>query len=77
MKRLKERLAKFGLELSEEKSIVIRFGRFAKQNSKDGKDKTDSFDFFGFIFINGMTMTENTEWFTVRARRSCKQRSRQ
>ena len=52
---LKERLAKFGLELSEEKSRIIRFGRFARQNSKDGK--TDSFDFLGFTFINGMTMT--------------------
>ena len=48
---LKERLAKFGLELSEEKSRIIRFGRFAKQ------DSTDSFDFLGFTFINGMTMT--------------------
>lgn len=38
-------MAKFGLELSEEKSKIIRFGRFAK-------DKT-TFDFLGFTFING------------------------
>ena len=52
---LKERLAKFGLELAEDKSKIIRFGRFTKQNSKDGK--TESFDFLGFRLINGETLT--------------------
>ena len=52
---LKERLAKFGPELSEEKSRIMRFGRFAKQHSKDGK--TESFDFLGFTLINGITRT--------------------
>jgi len=53
---LKERLAKFGLELAEDKSKIMRFGRFAKQHSKDGK--TESFDFLGFRLINGETRTE-------------------
>ena len=48
---LKERLKKFNLELSEDKSKIMRFGRFAKQNSKDGK--TEKFGFLGFTFING------------------------
>ena len=52
---LKERLKKFNLELAEDKSKTMRFGRFAKQNSKDGK--TESFDFLGFTFINGETLT--------------------
>jgi group II intron reverse transcriptase/maturase len=52
---LKARLAKFGLELAEDKSKVIRFGRFARQNSKDGK--VDTFDFLGFTFINGVSRT--------------------
>lgn len=52
---LKERLKKFDLELAEDKSKIMRFGRFAKQNSKDGK--TESFDFLGFTFINGGTLT--------------------
>ena len=43
---LKQRLAKFGLELSEEKSSIIRFGRFA------GKE-AGQFDFLGFTFITG------------------------
>jgi group II intron reverse transcriptase/maturase len=50
-----KRLTKFGLELAKDKSKVIRFGRFAKQNSKDGK--TETFDFLGFTFINGSTMS--------------------
>ena len=52
---LKERLKKFNLELAEDKSKIMRFGRFAKQNSKDGK--TESFEFLGFTFINGETLT--------------------
>jgi len=54
-KTLEERLKKFGLELASDKSKIIRFGRFAKQNSKDGK--TDTFDFLGFTHINGATRT--------------------
>jgi len=54
-KALEERLKKFGLELAGDKSKIIRFGRFAKQNSENGK--TDTFDFLGFTHINGMTRT--------------------
>lgn len=50
---LKTRLRKFGLELAEEKSKVIRFGRFARTDSPDAK--TETFDFLGFTHINGET----------------------
>lgn len=43
-KRLKHRMEYFGLKLEEEKSRLIQFGRFAKQNG--GKPAT--FDFLGF-----------------------------
>ena len=43
VKMLRERLNKFGLELSEEKTRVIRFGRFAKEKQK----KPPPFDFLG------------------------------
>lgn len=52
---LEARLKKFGLELAKDKSHIIRFGRFAKQHSVDGK--TDTFDFLGFTHINGETLT--------------------
>ena len=54
-KSLEERLAKFGLEIAKDKSQITRFGRFARQNSKG--DKTKDFDFLGFTFINGETLT--------------------
>ena len=45
---LKQRFAKFNLEVSEEKTQVIRFGRRAWQLSKRCKDKVPSFNFLGF-----------------------------
>ena len=44
-KELKERLAKFKLEIAEDKSKIIKFGRFS--NNKE------TFDFLGFIHMNG------------------------
>ncbi|MFZ5631751.1 MAG: group II intron reverse transcriptase/maturase [Bacillota bacterium] len=52
---LDARLKKFNLELAKDKSKIIRFGRFAKLHSADGK--TDTFDFLGFTHINGETLT--------------------
>lgn len=49
LNNLKERLGQFELSLSLEKTRIIEFGRFAKENTRrrgDGKPKT--FDFVGF-----------------------------
>jgi len=46
LKELEERLNKFGLDLSKEKTRLIEFGRYAKINAKD--KKPDTFDFLGF-----------------------------
>ena len=49
---LAERLTKFGLELHEDKTRLIEFGRFAASNRKErGKGKPESFDFLGFTHI--------------------------
>ncbi|MGK2957775.1 MAG: group II intron reverse transcriptase/maturase [Acidimicrobiales bacterium] len=46
---LVQRLAKFGLELHEEKTRLIEFGRFAAANRKErGEGKPETFDFLGF-----------------------------
>jgi len=46
------RLAKFGLELHPDKTRVIRFGRFARQDvGKDGRVRPETFDFLGFTHI--------------------------
>jgi RNA-directed DNA polymerase len=48
-RELKGRFQKFGLEIAENKSKVIEFGRFAQEKVKRiGKGKPESFDFLGF-----------------------------
>ncbi len=46
---LKERLKIFGLEVSEEKTRIIPFGRY--------KGTNETFDFLGFMHYNGKTRT--------------------
>jgi len=52
--KLEERLNTFGLELSKEKTRLIRFGKNAQQNRAS---KPDTFDFLGFTFYCGKTQT--------------------
>ena len=52
LKDLRERLGKYGLELNEEKTRLIRFGRFARLNRDErGEGKPESFTFLGFNHI--------------------------
>ena len=47
--RLKRRMRHFGLELEEEKSRLIEFGRFAEERRKrNGSGKPETFTFLGF-----------------------------
>jgi group II intron reverse transcriptase/maturase len=49
---LRERLAKFGLELAAEKTRLIEFGRFAaRDRARRGDRKPDTFDFLGFTHM--------------------------
>jgi RNA-directed DNA polymerase len=49
---LANRLAEFGLELHPDKTRVVRFGRFARQDSpKYGRKRPETFDFLGFTHI--------------------------
>ena len=53
-KLLKERLSKFKLEVAENKSKVIMFGRFAETDRKKlGMGKPETFDFLGFTHYCG------------------------
>ena len=53
-KKLEERFRKYGLELAEEKTRILEFGRFAKENrAKRGVGKPETFDFLGFTFYCG------------------------
>jgi group II intron reverse transcriptase/maturase len=51
---LRERLAKFGLELHPEKTRLLEFGPFAAENRRRaGKGKPETFEFLGFTHICG------------------------
>jgi RNA-directed DNA polymerase len=68
---LKVRLNKFGLKLHEDKTKLIRFGRFASSDCKKHKlGKPKTFDFLGFTHICGFTQKGN---FSI-VRKSIKKR---
>ena len=48
LKALRERFAKFGLSLSEDKTRLIEFGRYAGANRDRRGEKPASFDYLGF-----------------------------
>ncbi len=51
---LRERLAKFGLELHPDKTRLIEFGRYAAERRRArGLGKPETFDFLGFTHICG------------------------
>jgi group II intron reverse transcriptase/maturase len=71
-KAVQERLAKFGLELHEDKTHILRFGRFAHSNSaQDGRRRPATFDFLGFTHICGKNREDR---FKVLRRTSGKKR---
>ncbi len=62
LKKLREHLRKFGLELNEEKTRLIRFGRFADLNRAErGEGKPETFTFLGFQHICGKNSTGEFE----------------
>ena len=52
---LKERLAKFNLELAADKTRLIEFGRFAKQNAEAKDQSAATFNFLGFTHFIDQT----------------------
>ncbi len=60
---LRERFAKFGLELHPDKTRLIQFGRWAiKHREEQGDGKPETFNFLGFTHISAKT---RRGWFTV------------
>ncbi len=56
LRELRERLARFALELHAEKTRLIRFGRFAAEQRRErGLGKPETFNFLGFTHICGKT----------------------
>jgi group II intron reverse transcriptase/maturase len=53
--RLRDRLEEFGLEVAEEKTRCIEFGRFARRDAYRRGDKPKEFTFLGFTHYCGKT----------------------
>lgn len=69
--KLQERFKKYGLSLAMEKTKIIEFGRFAKENRKRrGERKPETFDFLGFTFYCGTN--GKREFFRCRVKTSRK-----
>jgi len=67
--RLKDRLEGFGLELEEEKTRGIEFGRFAREDANKRGEKPKEFTFLGFTHYCGKT---REGYFKVKRRTSRK-----
>lgn len=66
-----ERFKKFGLELALEKTKILEFGRFAKENrERRGEGKPETFDFLGFTFY--CSKNSNKEYFRCKVKTSKK-----
>jgi group II intron reverse transcriptase/maturase len=64
LNELRERFAKFGLDLHPEKTRLIEFGRFAAvDRAERGSGKPETFNFLGFTHI--CARTRNGGWFNV------------
>ena len=68
-RRLKDRLEGFGLELAEEKTRCIEFGRYARENAYKRGEKPKEFTFLGFTHYCGKT---RAGYFKVKRRTSRK-----
>jgi RNA-directed DNA polymerase len=65
LQALRQRMSQFGLELHQEKTRLIEFGRFAAANrERRGEGKPETFDFLCFTHI--CAKTRKTNRFTVR-----------
>ncbi len=65
MHKLHERMARFSLEIHQDKTRLIEFGRFAAGNRlKFGKEKPETFDFLGFTHI--CSETSKKKFFTIK-----------
>ncbi len=61
---LRQRFAKFGLELHPDKTRLIEFGQFAAKSRRNhGKGKPETFDFLGFTHI--CATKRSNGYFTV------------
>ena len=72
IRELKTRLAKFGLEVAEEKTRCMKFGRYARKDAQEQGKKPEEFTFLGFTHYCGKT---KHGYFKLK-RRTCRAKMR-
>ena len=74
---LKERFARYGLELHPEKTRGISFGRYEEQNAKRQNRRANTFDFLGFTHYCGKSRKGNfmvhRKTSSAKFRKKCKE----
>lgn len=64
LEELRDRFAKFGLQLHDTKTRLMEFGRYAAERRKArGEGRPETFDFLGFTHRCGVTRSHG--WFTI------------
>jgi RNA-directed DNA polymerase len=59
---LRERFARFGLQLHADKTRIVEFGRFAEQNRRQrGEGKLETFNFLGHFTVLRQTMRQRQQ----------------
>lgn len=69
---LKERFQKFHLELAEEKTRTITFGRFARERARKFGQSIETFDFLGFTHICGKDKQGKFALIRLPRKKSCR-----
>jgi len=69
---LSERFGKFGLELAEEKTRLMRFGRFVRTDLAKTGEKPEKFDFLGFTHVCGVDRSGQFALVRIPCVKSCR-----
>jgi hypothetical protein len=69
---LKARMKKFELELAEDKTRMIQFGRFARSNLSKIKSKPETFVFLGFEHVCGVGKDGKFALIRIPSSKSCR-----
>jgi RNA-directed DNA polymerase len=71
--KVRERFAEFGLELAEEKTRCILFGRFAAiTRQRYGQGRPETFEFLGFKHVSGVDRSGRFALIRIPSAKSCR-----
>jgi RNA-directed DNA polymerase len=69
---LKARMNKFNLEIAEEKTRVMEFGKFAREDLAKRNTKPERFTFLGFDHVSGIDKKGKFALIRIPSRKSCR-----